>query len=168
MNFYTIYPSEHVNRDFSFYLKGNQDKVVDYFKFNDSSTGFLKNPRINMTYDNDFEGNLDEILNADFYYSASGILLFSKNFYEKLKDELASECDFFRCLVNNTEVDIYALYIKNTVNILDDDEKIIETKSIDSTFFLKDKSKPYIYMVTEKFVKLVEENKLEMQFLDFK
>ena len=51
MNFYTIYPSEHVDRDFSFYLKGNQDKVVDYFKFNDSSTGFLKNPRINMTYD---------------------------------------------------------------------------------------------------------------------
>ena len=76
MNFYTIYPSEHVDRDFSFYLKGNQDKVVDYFKFNDSSTGFLKNPRINMTYDNDFEGNLDEILNTDFYYSASGILLF--------------------------------------------------------------------------------------------
>ena len=54
------------------------------------------------------------------------------------------------------------------MNILDDGEKIIETKNIDSTFILKDKSKPYIYMVTEKFVKLVEENKLEMQFLDFK
>lgn len=28
MNFYTIYPSEHVDRDFSFYLKGNQDKLL--------------------------------------------------------------------------------------------------------------------------------------------
>lgn len=63
-----------------------------------------------------------------------------------MKDELASECDFFRCLVNNTESDIYALYIKNTVNILDDDEKIIETKNIDSTFILKDKSKNHTFI----------------------
>lgn len=53
MNFYTIYPSEYIDRDFSFDLKGKQEIIVDYFKF-DLSNQFLKNPRINLDYDNIF------------------------------------------------------------------------------------------------------------------
>lgn len=53
MNFYTIYPSVYIDRDFSFDSKGKQEIVIDYFKF-DLSNQFLKNPRINLDYDNIF------------------------------------------------------------------------------------------------------------------
>ncbi|MDC4524185.1 hypothetical protein NQ779_18895, partial [Acinetobacter baumannii] len=33
MNFYTIYPSEYIDRYFSFDLNGKQEISVDYFKF---------------------------------------------------------------------------------------------------------------------------------------
>jgi hypothetical protein len=111
VNFYTIYPSEYIDRDFSFDLKGKQEIVIDYFKF-DLSNQFLKNPRINLDYDNIFSDQLNEILETDFYYSSSGILLFSKRFFNEMKEILEDESDFYKCYVRNEEPDIYAMYIK--------------------------------------------------------
>lgn len=167
MKFYTIFPSKNVDRDFSFDLKGNRERVLDFFKFDDSSNGFLNNPSINLTYDQEFSIELNEILNSDFYYSSSGILLFSKRFYEKLNTELSSECEFFKCLINNLESDIYALSIKNKYIILDENEKIIEDINFSVKYIVKDEVKPYVYMVTDNFVKLVQDNKFKMQFLEF-
>ncbi|MFW1943307.1 hypothetical protein ACG93R_07340 [Acinetobacter guillouiae] len=167
MKFYTIYPSKNIDRDFSFDLKGNQDRVVDFFKFDDSNSGFLKSPRINLTYDEEFSIELDDILNSDFYHSSSGILLFSKRFYEKLEAELSSECEFFKCLINNLDSDVYALNIKNKFSILDENEKIVENKNFSVDYILKDEGKPYIYMVTDNFLKLVQDNKFKMEFLEF-
>lgn len=82
MSFYTIYPSEYIDRDFSFDLKGKKEIIVDYFKF-DLSNQFLKNSRINLDYDNIFSDQLNEILETDFYYSSSEILLFQKDFLMK-------------------------------------------------------------------------------------
>ncbi len=65
MSFYTIYPSEYVDRDFSLDLKGKQEIIVDYFKF-DLSNQFLKNLRINLDYNNIFSDQLNEILETDF------------------------------------------------------------------------------------------------------
>lgn len=59
-----------------------------------------------------FSDQLNEILETDFYYSSSGILLFSKRFFNKMKEILEDECDFYKCYVRNEEVDIYAMYIK--------------------------------------------------------
>ena len=53
MYFYEIYPSEYIDRDFSFDLKGKQEIIVDYFKF-DLSDKFLKNPRISLDCGNIF------------------------------------------------------------------------------------------------------------------
>lgn len=90
MKIYTIFPPENIDIDFSFNLKGNnKDEIIDYFKFN-SGDSFLKKPRINLTYNNEFESYVSTILNTDFYFSASGILLFSGRFFkitqEKLKE----------------------------------------------------------------------------------
>lgn len=41
--------------------------IVDYLKF-DLSNQFLKNPRINLDYENIFSVRLNEILESDFYY----------------------------------------------------------------------------------------------------
>lgn len=41
MYFYKIYPSEYIDRDFSFDLKGKKEIIVNYFKF-DLSNQFLK------------------------------------------------------------------------------------------------------------------------------
>ena len=80
MQLYTIFPPKNINVDFSFNLKGNnKDNISDYFKFNIDDS-FLKKPLINLTYNDEFEFQLSEILDADFYFSSSGILLFSKNF----------------------------------------------------------------------------------------
>lgn len=166
MYFYTIYPSEYIDRDFSFDLKGKQEIIVDYFKF-DLSDNFFKNPRINLDYDNVFFDQLNEILETDFYYSSSGILLFSKRFFNEMKEILEDECDFYKCYVRNEEVDIYAMYIKRKNNLLDEDDFIKEDLATDDFFIARDTDKPYIYVVSQKFVDTINKFKLKMNFLEY-
>lgn len=166
MSFYTIYPSEYIDRDFSFDLKGKQEIIVDYFKF-DLSNQFLKNPRINLDYDNIFSDQLSHILETDFYYSSSGILLFSKRFFNEMKEVLEDECDFYKCYVRNEEVDIYAMYIKRKNNLLDEDDFIKKDLAIDDFFIARDMDKLYIYLVSEKFVDTINKFKLKMNFLEY-
>ena len=166
MSFYTIYPSEYIDRDFSFDLKGKQEIIVDYFKF-DLSNQFLKNPRINLDYDNIFSDQLSHILETDFYYSSSGILLFSKRFFNEMKEVLEDECDFYKCYVRNEEVDIYAMYIKRKNNLLDEDDFIKKDLAIDDFFIARDTDKLYIYLVSEKFVDTINKFKLKMNFLEY-
>ena len=165
MQLYTIFPQKNINVDFSFNLKGNnKDSISDYFKFNIDDS-FLKKPRINLTYDDEFESQLSEILDADFYFSSSGILLFSKRFLEISQDKLKEEALFFPCLINNTPSDIYALYIKNSIDFLDNNS-LDCYKDISYKYIFRDKLKPYIYGVTDEFKKMVIENNLKMQFLE--
>lgn len=166
MNFYTIYPSEYIDRDFSFDLKWKQEIVIDYFKF-DLSNQFLRNPRISLDYDNIFSDQLNEILEADFYYSSSGILLFSKRFFNEMKEVLADECDFYRCYVRDQEADIYAMYIKRKNNLLDEDDFIKNDLVVDGFFIARDTDKPYIYVVSKKFVDIVEKFKFKINFLEY-
>lgn len=166
MYFYKIYSSEYIDRDFSFDLKGKQEIIVDYFKF-DLSNQFLKNPRINLDYDNLFSDQLNEIFETDFYYSSSGILLFSKRFFNEMKEVLLDECDFYRCYVRNQEVDIYAMYIKRKNNLLDEDDFIKKDLVVDDFFIARDNNKPYIYVVSKQFVDIVNKFKLKMNFLEY-
>ncbi|QVR66617.1 hypothetical protein KIP84_11120 [Acinetobacter sp. BHS4] len=166
MNFYTIYPSEYIDRDFSFDLKGKQEIAINYFKF-DLSNQFLKKPRINLDYDNIFSDQLNEILETDFYYSSSGILLFSKRFFNEMKEILEDECDFYKCYVRNEEVDIYAMYIKRKNNLLDEDDFIKKDLVTDEFFIARVTDKPYIYVVSQKFVDIINKFKLKMNFLEY-
>ena len=166
MSFYTIYPSEYIDRDFSFDLKGKQEIIVDYFKF-DLSDNFLKNPRINLDYDNIFSDQLNEILETDFYYSSSGILLFSKRFFNEMKEIFEDECDFYKCYVRNEELDVYAMYIKRKNNLLDEDDFIKKDLITDDFFIARDTGKPYIYVVSQKIVNAVNEFELKMNFLEY-
>lgn len=136
MYFYKIYSSEYIYRDFSFDLKGKQEIIVDYFKF-DLSNQFSKNPRINLHFDNIFSDQLNEILDTDFYYSSSGILLFSNRFFNEMKEVLADECDFYQCYIINQEADIYAMYIKRKNNLLDEDDFIKNDLVIDDFLLLE-------------------------------
>ncbi|UOO85451.1 hypothetical protein [Neisseria dumasiana] len=165
MQLYTIFPPKNINVDFSFNLKGNnKDSILDYFKFNDDDI-FLQKPRINLTYDNEFETQITTILNADFYFSSSGILLFSRNFFEIAHDKLKEDALFFPCLINNTPSDIYALYIKNSISFLNN-KSLDCYKDMSSKYIFRDEKKPYIYGVTDKFKEMVIENNLKMQFLE--
>lgn len=166
MNFYTIYPSEYIDRDFSFDLKERQGIIVDYFKF-DLSNQFLKNPRINLDYDNIFSDELNDMLEIDFYYSSSGILLFSKRFFNEMKEILEDECDFYKCYVRNEEVDIYAMYIKRKNNLLDEGDFIKKDLVKDDFFIARDTDKPYIYVVSQKIVDAINKFKLKMNFLEY-
>ncbi|HEN9575567.1 hypothetical protein KWE68_03780 [Acinetobacter baumannii] len=166
MNFYTIYPSEYIDRDFSFDLKGKQEIAINYFKF-DLSNQFLKKLRINLDYDNIFSDQLNEILETDFYYSSSGILLFSKRFFNEMKEVLADECDFYQCYVRNQEADIYAMYIKRKNNLLDEDDFIKNDLVIDDFFIVRDTDKPYIYVVSKKIVDIINKFKFKMNFLKY-
>ncbi|RZH13884.1 hypothetical protein EXE02_01290 [Acinetobacter pittii] len=166
MNFYSIYLSTYVDSDFSFDLKGKQEIIIDYFKF-DLSDNFLKNPRINLDYDNIFSDQLNEILETDYYYSSSGILLFSKRFFNEMKEILEDDCDFYKCYVRNEEVDIYAMYIKRKNNLLDEDDFIKKDLVIDDFFIARDTDKPYIYVVSQKFVDIINKFKLKMNFLEY-
>ncbi|CAI3109085.1 hypothetical protein MWMV2_MWMV2_00567 [Acinetobacter oleivorans] len=166
MNFYTIYPSEYIDREFYFDLKGKKEIIVNYFKF-DLSDNFLKNLRINLDYDNIFFDQLNEILETDFYYSSSGILLFSKRFFNEMKEILEDECDFYKCYVRNEEVDIYAMYIKRKNNLLDEEDFIKKDLVTDDFFIARDTDQPYIYVVSQKFVDTINKFKLRMNFLEY-
>lgn len=166
MSFYTIYPSEYIDRDFSFDVKGKQEIIVDYFKF-DLSNKFLKNPRINLDYENIFSDRLNEILETDFYYSSSGILLFSKRFFNEMKEILEDECDFYKCYVRNEEADIYAMYIKRKNNLLDEDDFIKKDLATDDFFIARDADKPYIYVVSQKIVDTINKFEFKMNFLEY-
>ena len=166
MSFYTIYPSEYIDRDFSFDLKGKKEIIVDYFKF-DLSNQFLKKPIINLDFDNIFSDQLNEILETDFYYSSSGVLLFSKRFFNEMKEVLAGECDFYQCYVRNQEADIYAMYVKRKNNLLDEDDFIKNDLVIDDFFIVRDTDKPYIYVVRKKFIDIVNKFKFKMNFLEY-
>lgn len=165
MNFYTICPSEYIDRNFSFDLKGKQEIFIDYFKF-DLSNQFLKNPRINLDYDNIFSDQLNEILETDFYYSSSGVLLFSKRFFNEMKETFEDECDFYKCYVRNKKVDIYAMYIKRKNNLLDENDFIKKDLVKGDFFIARDTDKPYIYVVSQKFVDIINKFKLKMNFLE--
>ncbi|KQF78703.1 hypothetical protein APC23_11035, partial [Acinetobacter baumannii] len=86
---------------------------------------------------NIFSDQLNEILDTDFYYSSSGILLFSKRFFNEMKEVLADECDFYQCYVRNQEADIYAMYIKRKNNLLDEDDFIKNDLVIDDFLLLE-------------------------------
>ncbi len=166
MDSYKIYQSEYIVRDFYFDLKGKQEIIIDYFKF-DLSNQFLKNPRINLDYDNIFSDQLNEMLEKVFYYSSSGILLFSKRFFNEMKEVLAEECDFYQCYVRNQEADIYAMYIKRKNNLLDEDDFIKNDLVIDDFFIVRDTDKPYIYVVSKKFVDTINKFKFKMNVLEY-
>ncbi|KIE84718.1 hypothetical protein SD67_14115 [Acinetobacter pittii] len=166
MNFYTIYPSEYIDRDFSFDLKGKQEIIVDYFKF-DLNDKFLKNPIISLDCDNIFSDRLNEMLETDFYYSSSGILLFSKRFFNEIKEILEDECDFYKCYARNEDAHIYAMYIKRKNNLLDEDNFIKKDLAIDNFFIARDTDKPYIYVVSQKIVDIINKFKLKMNFLEY-
>lgn len=165
MSFYTIYPSEYIDRDFSFDLKGKKEIIIDYLKF-DLSDKFLKNSRINLDYDNLFSDQLNEILETDFYYSSSGVLLFSKRFFNEMKEILEGGCDFYKCYVRNEEADIYAMYIKRKNNLLDEDDFIKNDLVIDDFFIARDTDKPYIYVVSQKIVDTINKFEFKMNFLE--
>ena len=147
-------------------MKGKQEIIVDYFKF-DLSNQFLKNPRINLDYDNLFSDQLNEIFETDFYYSSSGILIFSKRFFNGMKEVLVDECDFYRCYVRNQEADIYAMYIKRKNNLLEEDYFIKNDLVVDGFFIARDNDKPYIYLVSRKFIVIVNKFKFKMNFLEY-
>ena len=61
-------------------------KIYLIFFILDDGSKFLKKPRINLTYDDEFKTKINEIMNCDFYFSSSGLLLFSHNFYILMND----------------------------------------------------------------------------------
>jgi hypothetical protein len=166
MKFYTIYPSENVNPDFSFDVKSRQEKIIDFFKF-DEDTGFSKYPVINLTFDDDLKTEINLILKTDFYFSSSGILLFSQDFLDKVKNEIEKECNFYRCEINGQVSNIYAMHIINKKKLLETNNTINKNINQDDFFICKDISMPYFYLITEKFVNMVKEKKLKMNFLEY-
>ena len=78
---------------------------------------------------------------------------------------MKEEALFFPCLINNTPSEIYALYIKNSINFLDN-KSLDFYKDISYKYIFRDKLRPYIYGVTDEFKKMVIENNLKMQFLE--
>lgn len=163
MKYYKIFPPLYVNRDFSFNVSNT--RVIDYFKFGEIESGFLRMPVVNLKYETIFESELLNVLSADFYYSSSGILLFSKKFHDEFKGVLSNCCEFFKCSINGKESEIYALNIINYTMLLDDFGNFKPSDKID--YLSRDLNEPYFYVVTQEFVNLLNGD-FEMQFLEIK
>lgn len=162
MKLYAIFPPRNINENFSFNVKGNNEEDIFNFFLLDDGSKFLKKPRINLTYDDEFKTKINEIMNCDFYFSSSGLLLFSHNFYILMNDYLKDDCIFFPCLFNNEPIDIYALYVKKKMHINDVRSSIINN----NLYIFKDINEPYVYRVTENFKILSEHNNLKMILLE--
>ncbi len=83
-----------------------------------------------------------------------------------MKEVLADEC-VLSMLCKKSEADIYAMY-KRKNNLLDEDDFIKDDLVIDDFFIVRDTDKPYIYVVSKKFVDIVNKFKFKMNFWNTK
>lgn len=162
MKLYAIFPPRNINKKFLLNIKGNNEEDIFNFFTLDDGERFLRKPRINLIYDNEFEVKIDEIMNSDFYLSSSGLLLFSHNFYISMRDYLKDVCIFFPCLLNNKPSNIYALYVRKKECINNIKSNLLNNELL----IFRDINEPYIYRVTENFKILSERSNLKMIFLE--
>ncbi|NLP53744.1 hypothetical protein AbA118F_1148 [Acinetobacter baumannii] len=59
------------------------------------------------------------------------------------------------------------MYIKRKNNLLDEDDFIKNDLIIDDFFIARDTDKPYIYVVSKKFVDIFKKFKFKMNFLEY-
>lgn len=142
---YDIYPKS-ADRDFTFIVKA-QERVRDYFIFN-LSENFLKYPILNLDYDENFKDSIFDTLNDDYYFTASGIILFSKKVVDIL-GKLDENVIFYHCKLKNQPSDIFALY-----------------KSLDnsSNYVIRNNDKPSSYFFSELFIELIKENSWNISY----
>lgn len=165
----------------------NQDAYVDLVNDKDSRLKFF------FMYDEGVlsskpvfkcqEGlNVINILQTDMYDCTSSLLIFSKNFYNKMHQALKNEVDFFEAdLIIEDKTDIcYVGKITNIQSILneekseyddwpDDDEPFIEKavfkeKISNTNYCVKNNSEQPIEVFTENFKYSVELNNLKLAF----
>ncbi|WP_111859124.1 hypothetical protein [Acinetobacter sp. CFCC 10889] len=138
MTLYDIYP-KYADRDFAFIIKA-QERVRNYFIF-DFNHDFLKHPIVNLDYDAGFHDEIVNIMNDDYYFTASGIVLLSKKVYEVLS-HLDQNLTFYPCALKNQPSNIYALY-----------------KEIDihSPYVIRNAEHSTTYYFSQLFINLIEE-----------
>lgn len=101
------------------------------------------------------------LLKDDFYFSCD-LLLFSKNFYEKSKDYLSEDYEFFQCLLRGQPSEIYALYIKNDFYIKNYDKNENKSK------IFRDINKPHLYVVIDDFIDFIKKEKFLINYLELR
>ncbi|KQQ76382.1 hypothetical protein ASF86_02450 [Acinetobacter sp. Leaf130] len=69
--------------------------------------------------------------------------------------------------MRNEEADIYAMYIKRKNNLLDEDDFIKKDLATDDFFIARDTDKPYIYVVSQKFVDTINKFEFKMNLLEY-
>lgn len=126
--------------------------------------------------------NFTNILQTDIYDCTSSLLIFSKNFYNKMHQTLENEMDFFEAdLIIEDKIDTcYVGKVTNIQNILneekseyddwlDDDEPFIEKPVfkkviLGTTYCVKHKSEHPLEVFTEKFKHITEIENLKLTF----
>lgn len=136
MALYDIYP-KYADQDFAFIIKA-QERVRDYFIF-DMNHDFLKYPTLNLEYDTNFQDEIINTIHDDYYFTANGIILFSKNVYEVL-NHLDQNLIFYPCKLKNQPSHIYALY------------KDINTQS---HYVIRNSKNPTTYYFSQLFIDLI-------------
>ncbi|NHC05072.1 hypothetical protein G9F31_15170 [Acinetobacter sp. 187] len=142
---YDIYP-KYADKDFAFLFKA-QERINDYFVF-DINEDFLKYPILNLDYEDIFENELNNVLNDDCYYNASGLILFSKKVVDILKN-LDGNITFYSCKLRNQPIDIFALYKRNDV---------------ESDYVIRNSEKPTSYYFSELFIDLIVKNNWNIDY----
>lgn len=139
MTLYNIYP-KYADRDFSFIVKA-QERVRNYFIF-DINRDFLKYPLLNLDYDDIFDHKTTNILNDDYYFTASGIILFSHRVVEIL-NQLDKNLIFYSCKLKNESSNIYALY---------------KALDVESQYIIRTIEQPTSYYFGKLFIDLINEH----------
>lgn len=149
MKKFNLYP-KYADRDFAFLIKG-QERATDFFKF-DLNDKFLKYPILSLDFDAEFEDEISKIFTDDHYFTASGIMLFSKSVYNILSGKDKS-ITFYPCHLKNNPVDIFALY-KNV--------------DLQSEYVIRDRLESTSYFFSEQFINLIEENHWNINYSELK
>ena len=149
MKKFDLYP-KYADRKFAFFIKG-QERATDFFKF-DLNDKFLKYPILSLDYDTEFEDEMLNVFKDDYYYTASGIMLFSKN-VSNILSVMDQNSTFYSCHVKNNPVDIFALY-KNV--------------ELQSEYVIRDPTESTSYFFSELFINLIEENHWNINYYELK
>lgn len=151
-------------------------RITNFF-INDIGNGFFLNHTNIKINSNKYDK--EKISETDFLGKSLGIPIFSKHAKEILENILSDEIAFFESELNLTSEKCFSGKILKKIKLIDENNSRFRISSTGSKFLMKpilletittdfyiakDEKFPTYFYVSEKFIKLIQENNLKIEF----
>ena len=166
---YTLF-AFHKREEYFFSVIDRDESIFDKFKIPECKNNSIKNNIIPLKeqFIEHYNLNLDDFLSQyDLYTCYGGTSdLFSERAVNVLRDELKNEVEFIPCSIKGEKVKIYAALFLKTARMISSFAgmgfEFYPLNNINAKYAIQDEKG--VKFVTQKFVDLIEEHQLVMEF----